>query len=100
MMRSYAETLDCSRGFVLNYVGEEFDAPCDNCDNCEAGTVTDGRDIEAPFELNARVRHPTLGDGMVVRYENDKIVVLFDEAGYKTLSLELVEYDNLLREAT
>ena len=31
-----------------------------------------------------------------MRYEGDRIVVLFDEVGYKTLSLEAVQQRNLL----
>ena len=41
MMRGYAELRDCRRKYVLNYFGEEFEAPCGACDNCEAGVVAD-----------------------------------------------------------
>src|SRR5207237_2688814 len=39
MMRGYAETDGCRRGFVLSYFGEPFEPPCGNCDNCLAGRV-------------------------------------------------------------
>jgi ATP-dependent DNA helicase RecQ len=97
MMRSYAETSDCRRQFLLNYFGEPFDDPCPSCDNCLAGVnvVEDAR--RHPFPLNTRVRHASFGTGLVVRYEgDDKTVVLFDEAGYKTLSVELVAEGNIL----
>ncbi len=95
MMRAYAETQDCRRQFLLNYFGEAFDDPCDRCDNCEAGTVVPAP-VTLPFELNARVHHESWGDGMVMRYEGDKVLVLFDDQGYKTLSVEMVTERNLL----
>jgi ATP-dependent DNA helicase RecQ len=97
MIRAYAETSGCRREFLLNYFGEPYDAPCGNCDNCIEGAVVDD---ETPrvFELNARVRHDEWGEGMVVRHEEDKITVLFDEAGYKTLSAEMVRERDLLTE--
>jgi ATP-dependent DNA helicase RecQ len=97
MMRSYAETTDCRREFLLNYFGEPYDAPCGNCDNCRAGLVH-GSSGDEPFALNARVRHEEWGEGLVVRYEDHKMTVLFDEAGYKTLSIELVRELKLLSE--
>ena len=43
-----------------------------------------------PFEVGARVAHGQWGEGVVQRYDDDAVVVLFDEVGYKTLALELV----------
>lgn len=45
---------------------------------------------QQPFALNSRVRHALLGLGAVMRYEGDKMVVLFDDAGYKTLAIASV----------
>ncbi|HEX2053515.1 MAG TPA: ATP-dependent DNA helicase RecQ [Actinomycetota bacterium] len=97
MMRAYAETSDCRRQFLLNYFGEHYQDPCPNCDNCLAGVNLVEDAGSQPFALNTRVRHATFGIGLVVRYEgHDKTVVLFDEAGYKTLSLDLIADGNLL----
>jgi ATP-dependent DNA helicase RecQ len=43
------------------------------------------------------VKHPEWGRGTVQTYEEgDRIVVLFETAGYKTLALGLVEGHHLL----
>ena len=103
MMRSYAETRDCRRQLLLGYFGEPADRPCGNCDNCDAGGAG-GRPVNAPgkgrFLAGGRVRHRTLGDGTVMRTDGDTLVVLFDEHGYTTLSIPLVDEGNLLRSVT
>ncbi|MDP8951130.1 MAG: RecQ family zinc-binding domain-containing protein, partial [Actinomycetota bacterium] len=96
MMRGYAEVRDCRREYLLNYFGEEFDEPCGYCDNCEAGIVVEEDEGEVPFPLNSRVVHQEWGEGLVQRYEGDKMIVLFDEVGYKTLAVELVKERGLL----
>ena len=98
MIRGYAETVDCRRGYLLNYFGEAFAGPCGNCDGCAAG-VAPRATPAPPFPLNSRVRHRALGDGLVMRYEGEKIVVLFDDTGYKTLDLALVTDAGLLSAA-
>jgi ATP-dependent DNA helicase RecQ len=96
MMRSYAETDRCRGRFLVNYYGEELEGTCGHCERCD-----DGADQElpasVPFALEARVEHPKWGIGTVTRYEEDRIVVVFDEAGYRTLSLAVVEERELLR---
>ncbi len=52
------------------------------------------------FPLNSRVRHKTWGEGLVMHYEGDKIVVMFDTVGYKTLSIEVVTENGLLELVT
>jgi ATP-dependent DNA helicase RecQ len=98
MMRAYAESRACRRGFVLNYFGEEFEPPCGHCDICLAG-VEPLETVAEPFPLETRVRHEEWGEGTVMRYDGDKLVVLFDDAGYKTLAVDLVVERSLLEPA-
>jgi ATP-dependent DNA helicase RecQ len=51
---------------------------------------------EEPFPLHSTVRHRSWGTGTVLGYENDRMTVLFDSVGYKTLSLGVVRKQNLL----
>jgi ATP-dependent DNA helicase RecQ len=105
MMRSYTETRGCRRRFILTYFGEPAAEQCWSCDRCVADAARaetidlhdNGHDN--PFPEQARVRHRSWGEGLVLRHEGDAIVVLFDEVGYKTLSLDLVRERGLLQEA-
>ncbi len=97
MVRGYAETQGCRRQFLLSYFGETLPEPCGNCDTCSAGTAQDGADAgDSPYPVGRQVRHQAWGDGQVMRYEGDRVMVLFEEVGYKTLSLEAVAARNLL----
>ncbi|TFV88071.1 ATP-dependent DNA helicase RecQ [Blastococcus sp. CT_GayMR20] len=100
MMRGYAETTECRRQFLLGYFGEQLDEPCGNCDNCSAGTAQDhpgADDHDTPFPVETPVEHTEWGPGVVMRVEDDRLVVLFDEVGYKTLGLAAVTENDLLR---
>ena len=95
MVQGYAEVSDCRRKYLLNYFGEELDERCGFCDICESG-LTAKESSSMPFPASSRVTHTSWGEGMVMRYEEDKIVVLFDNVGYKTLSIEIVTTNGLL----
>ena len=105
MMRSYTETRRCRRRFILTYFGEPAAEQCWTCDRCVSDARRPGMiDLRAttfvsPFPEQARVRHTAWGEGLVLRHEGDAIVVLFDDVGYKTLSLDLVRERGLLQEA-
>ena len=99
MMRAYAETDGCRRAFILSYFGEPFEPPCGNCDNCLEGRVVASVVADLPFAIGGRVAHGAWGQGVVQRYDDDAVVVLFDEVGYKTLALDLVRERGLLTAA-
>lgn len=97
MMRRYAETPTCRREMLLNYFGDPYEGPCDACDRCESGMAQEAAEEEHPFPLQSRVRHTSWGEGTVMHYEpGGRIVVLFEEAGYRTLDMALVRENNLL----
>jgi ATP-dependent DNA helicase RecQ len=100
MLRGYAETTGCRRQYLLGYFGEELDEPCGNCDTCAAGTASEQPDAAtSPYALQSRVAHAAWGEGVVMRYEGDRIVVLFEDVGYRTLLLDTVRERNLLQPA-
>lgn len=101
MMRGYAELADCRRAYLLHYFGATYDPPCGNCDNCAtnahaAANPSSTATADQPFPLNSRVTHAKWGEGLVMRYEGDKLTILFDEVGYKTLAVTVVQENNLL----
>ena len=99
MMRAYAETLRCRRQFLLQYFGETDVRVCGDCDNCHAGTATDEPETASPFAVEQRVQHDTFGSGTVMSVDGNEITVLFDDVGYRTLSLPTVLERQLLVEA-
>ncbi|MFI9848111.1 RecQ family ATP-dependent DNA helicase [Nonomuraea sp. NPDC051941] len=90
MMRGYAETRGCRRRFLLHYFGEPYAGTCDTCENGPApgpAPAPDGGELP----VQARVTHKMWGAGTVMSREHDRITVLFDSVGYKTLSLAAVD---------
>ena len=101
MMRAYAETDALpARLRPAPTSASRSTAPCGNCDNCEAGRADAAAPpADVPFAVGARVAHGEWGEGVVQRYDDDALVVLFDDVGYKTLALAVVVERELLRAA-
>ncbi|PXY30784.1 RecQ family ATP-dependent DNA helicase [Prauserella flavalba] len=99
VLREYAETRTCRRRFLLGYFGQDLPGPCGFCDRCDEGSAAEHAPAEhtrAEFPLRSRVRHREWGEGNVVTQAADRITVLFDDAGYRTLSLAAVREQGLL----
>ena len=98
MMLGYAETTGCRRQYLLGYFGEELVEPCGRCDTCRAGTATTREDaLDSPYGLQSVVEHTEWGRGVVMAFEGDRVTVLFDAAGYRSLHLQTVVDRGLLR---
>ncbi|GAB2860188.1 RecQ family ATP-dependent DNA helicase [Lentzea nigeriaca] len=95
VMHQYAETRDCRRRLLLGYFGQELDQPCGNCDNCDEGMPGDRSEV-SEYPPASVVRHEQWGRGTVVHHEADRLMVLFDDVGYKTLSLTAVRDTGVL----
>ncbi|WP_327267577.1 RecQ family ATP-dependent DNA helicase [Streptomyces sp. NBC_01218] len=122
MMRGYAETTGCRRRFLLGYFGQvrSDSEGCGSCDQCEAAELSRaGAELgpavlagtgglipapsapapsedEHPFHPGTRVRHQHWGEGSVMSEEEERLTVLFETVGYRTLSLEVVRQQGLL----
>jgi ATP-dependent DNA helicase RecQ len=96
MMRAFAETQGCRGQALLAYFGEHMTKVCGHCDNCHAGTSNPDNGASGPFPIHSAVRHPEWGSGLVLNYEDDRMTVLFDDVGYKTLSVPVVDEQGLL----
>jgi len=124
MMRRYLEVPRCRWRTLLAYFGETVDEEgdgetehhdggwCGHCDVCDdraaaargaegaAAEVRDDGEIvsdpDATFGPGQAVRHATFGRGTVVDRGDGELTVLFDEAGYRVLSEEVVERDGIL----
>ncbi|MDC5698292.1 RecQ family ATP-dependent DNA helicase [Intrasporangium calvum] len=100
MMRSYAETTRCRADFLLAYFGEEHEGRCGrcgHCDNCHSGLAEERRpDADVTFEIGDQVRHPEFGEGTVTDLQDDRVTVLFEQVGYRTLAMALIDDQGLL----
>jgi len=95
MMRRFAEGDGCRMQSLLGYFGEQLHRPCGHCDNCHEGS-SEVLPADGPYPLHSTVRHARWGSGMVLGYEKDRMTVLFDDVGYKTLSVAVVTEQGLL----
>ena len=97
MMREYAETRSCRREFILSYFGDTLSTECQGCDSCDRTAAKqptteepEGPAYPQPFPLGSRIIHTNFGIGQVLRYEADKVSVLFETVGYKTFVTEVI----------
>jgi ATP-dependent DNA helicase RecQ len=91
MVRGYAETTGCRRQFLLGYFGEDYPAACGNCDRCDSGESRAAVTDDLVWQVNDRVAHEQWGPGIVMRCEPDRVTVLFEQVGYKTVKLDAVQ---------
>jgi ATP-dependent DNA helicase RecQ len=89
MMRSYADATGCRRTALLGYFGDDRTDRCGNCDTCdEPGR---GEPARPPADVGlaggSEVAHDAFGAGTVMSVETDRITVLFEDHGYKTIAL-------------
>ncbi len=101
MVRAFADTTGCRRQVLLGYFGEQLAEPCGNCDTCRDGTATQDREARpgpdaGAFPVDSAVEHAEWGPGTVMREEDDRIVVLFEQVGYRTLAIHTVLDNELL----
>ena len=98
MVRAYAETSRCRMAFVAGYFGERLEGPCGRCDRCRSG---EGKLLPQAggYPVGSAVQHDTFGPGTVVDEDVEQVTVLFDEHGYRTLALGVVEDEGLMRPA-
>jgi ATP-dependent DNA helicase RecQ len=100
-MRMYAELGSCRREYLLQYFGDEVSPHCDNCDICQSGKkevkpAPAQTPVNGSFDPKTRVIHKAWGKGVIEAYQGDKVTVLFDEIGRKTLSVDTIRQNDLL----
>jgi ATP-dependent DNA helicase RecQ len=96
MLRAYVDATTCRRRALLAYFGDAAGDRCGFCDRCERTGAPPESTATAPFRSGQRVQHATWGEGAVMSASDAQLVVLFDDAGYRTLSVELVVDGDLI----
>jgi ATP-dependent DNA helicase RecQ len=108
MLRRYLDVPDCRWHQLLAYFGEASSPRCGRCDVCDAlgSEAGDARNRMEPDRADAAQRpgrddrpahlavgqlvvHDTFGEGEVVDVGDDDVTVLFAEAGYRVLDVDL-----------
>ena len=82
---------------LYRLLGEMLAQPCGNCDRC---ADDDSRETAGPppLPVDTQVEHRQWGPGVVMGGEPDRITVLFDRYGYRTLSADVISATGVLRQ--
>ena len=102
MMVQFCELQTCRRSFLLGYFGDQLadGDRCGRCDVCEReDDPDDAEPVASGFTTGGRVKHARWGEGTVQHDDGSRLVVAFDDAGYKTLAVEVVREGEVLEEA-
>ena len=127
-VRYYAETVKCRRAELLAYFGQDFPAPCENCDNdtilsrskahaaapqpantstappAQLAAEQSAAEQQAAGSATARLRpgtkveHRLWGEGVLLSIDEHEMVVAFDSVGYRHLTTAVL-VDGLVRPA-
>jgi ATP-dependent DNA helicase RecQ len=93
MMRTYADATGCRRAALLGYFGDERTERCGNCDTCDEPARAEQAQPppDIGFVGGSAVGHDEFGAGTVMSVEADRVTVLFEEHGYKTIALSAAD---------
>ena len=89
MVRGYAETVGCRRQFLLALLRRGHRTDVRQLRQ-RARRARRRRCAGTAWQVNDRVEHDDWGPGVVMRCEPDRVTVLFEQVGYKTLKLDAV----------
>ena len=101
MMRGYAETDRCRAAFLVGYFGEQQERPLRALRQLPRRPLEETAEVDAdaPYRVQSQVRHAEFGVGTVTDVEEDRLTILFEDVGYRTLSLAVLEEHRLLTPA-
>ncbi|MEE8601287.1 RecQ family ATP-dependent DNA helicase [Euzebya tangerina] len=99
MMAAYLDADSCRWRYIGSYFGQQLDEPCGNCDRCwetadeigdaDGQTATREEAVHG-FSPGDQVQHTSFGSGLVEGVEGNRLMILFDDAGYKTLAADVL----------
>ena len=101
-MRGYATSSACRRQILLSYFGQDAPDTCGHCDNCRTGAAKPAADATKQAQsahqwpISSTVMHRTLGRGIVQGYESGNVIILFERAGKKAISVDFAEKKELI----
>jgi ATP-dependent DNA helicase RecQ len=100
MIRTYAETKECRRKFLVTYLGDSFESTacmmCDN-DNIDGIVVESVEPFTTEFSQGGIVQHNVWGQGTIQDVTATSLTILFQDIGYKILDIETIKQTNILQ---